>query len=187
MTTEGAVLCWGRGEHGELGNGEMGTFSASPMMVAGISDAVDVAVSRRVCARRTGGALSCWGAAPLGDGSDVNSSVPQTIDVGGPVVDVANGPSLGGATHSCAALTNGLKCWGGNASGQIGVDPAVTTYATTPGLLGGSASAVCAGANFSCRLDTDIRCWGGGTLGQLGNGNNQSSHQAVTVMSSGAA
>jgi alpha-tubulin suppressor-like RCC1 family protein len=61
------VICWGEGLDGQLGNGWTKERSA-PTKVAGITDAVEIAVSfpdsdgsMWSCARRRGGTVTCWG------------------------------------------------------------------------------------------------------------------------------
>jgi alpha-tubulin suppressor-like RCC1 family protein len=75
-----------------------------------------------------------------------------------------------GAQHTCV-LTEARQalCWGGNASGQVGVVPStsvrVPTRPQTPPLR-----ALAAGAEHTCALDVDGKawCWGSNKYGQLG-------------------
>jgi hypothetical protein len=83
----------------------------------------------RVCALTNAGAVKCWGAAPLGDGSTSSRWVAAqvsglesgvvAIGVGGARGGDATFPPTGG--HACAVMgTGGIKCWGANSSGQLG-------------------------------------------------------------------
>ena len=73
-----------------------------------------------------GGGVKCWGnnsAGQLGDGTTGNRSVP--VDVSG----LASGGSTvtAGEVHTCALMDavhgSGVKCWGYNGYGQLGVTP----------------------------------------------------------------
>jgi alpha-tubulin suppressor-like RCC1 family protein len=86
----------------------------------------------------------------------------------------AAGISAGGI-HSCAVTTGGaVKCWGYNASGQLG---AVTDSwrSSTPVSVGGlttGISAISAGGGHSCALTSGGAplCWGANEYGQVGDG-----------------
>jgi alpha-tubulin suppressor-like RCC1 family protein len=60
----GKVSCWGNNPNGALGAGaaDAGTYSVTPVEVAGITDAEDVALGVGFsCVLRKGGKVSCWG------------------------------------------------------------------------------------------------------------------------------
>ena len=74
----------------------------------------------RVCALLESGDVQCWGSSDYGavgvPGNFGSSPVPTTIDVGGPVAQIASGNS-----HRCALLVDGkLRCWGSAKFGRIG-------------------------------------------------------------------
>jgi alpha-tubulin suppressor-like RCC1 family protein len=92
-----------------------------------------------------------------------------------------------GDAHTCALLDDGgVKCWGVNDEGSLGVGddsphgsgknemgdslPAVTLG------LGAEAVAIDAGGSHACALlsDGDLKCWGLNDRGQLGLGDEQS-------------
>ncbi|MBL8777231.1 MAG: hypothetical protein JNK12_14910 [Acidimicrobiales bacterium] len=86
-----------------------------------------------------------------------------------------------GTDHSCALLGTGeVKCWGGNAYGQLGVGD-TDTRGDTPGELGDglppvdlgadrTATAIAAAGHHTCALldDGTVKCWGMNDVGQLG-------------------
>lgn len=79
-----------------------------------------------------------------------------------------------GDEHTCALYSTGIvKCWGSDASGQLGDDAAFAS-SSTPVLVSGitNATAISAGANHSCALLSNNRiwCWGSDSDGQLGDG-----------------
>lgn len=82
IRTSGAVVCWGRNDRGQLGDGTTST-NDSPQSVDGITDAVAIASgAAHTCALRESGDVYCWGDdqhGQLGRGS-VHSS-PQTSAV----------------------------------------------------------------------------------------------------------
>jgi alpha-tubulin suppressor-like RCC1 family protein len=97
LRANGTVSCWGDGTHGEAGDGTMLQSSYVPSTVAGIPDAVAIAVDRfHACALRAGGTVSCWGGSDPGqdDGGLPDSALPVTISgVSGAVAIRAGGDS----------------------------------------------------------------------------------------------
>jgi alpha-tubulin suppressor-like RCC1 family protein len=142
------------------------------------------------CALFNEGSVKCWGAngsgqLGLGDidarGDAANKMGPGIlpyVDFGGVADQIAAGGS-----HVCVRLTNGsMKCWGANASGQLGLND-TTNRGTTPDQMGANLPTVNLGAgrtaksiyasyNQTCAiLDNDtLKCWGSGASGTLGQG-----------------
>jgi alpha-tubulin suppressor-like RCC1 family protein len=117
ITAVGAVLCWGRNQSGELGDGSTND-SAIPVQVSGLGAGAR-AVSAggddsagHSCALTVSGAVVCWGsnsAGQLGDGTTTNSAVP--VQVQGQTVGLRS--VAAGGRHSCAlTATGGTVCWG---------------------------------------------------------------------------
>jgi alpha-tubulin suppressor-like RCC1 family protein len=81
----GAVLCWGDGSRGELGN-DLREARGAPVAATGLGDGVDLAAGdHHTCAVRSDGNLACWGfnegANPLGYSTypDNTSATPRNL------------------------------------------------------------------------------------------------------------
>ena len=82
LNSTGQVMCWGRGNEGQLGNG--GTFSSTtPTLVSAISGAVALVTGNgHACAWIGTCTVKCWGEntqGSVGDGTQVNKSTPVTV------------------------------------------------------------------------------------------------------------
>jgi alpha-tubulin suppressor-like RCC1 family protein len=96
-----------------------------------------------------------------------------------------------GDSHTCGLFNGGyVRCWGRNDEGQLGLghaqfegdnlpyeltvfDASGTPQPAGPINLGGPATAISAGGEFTCAIlsDQSVRCWGVNDVGQLGLGN----------------
>jgi alpha-tubulin suppressor-like RCC1 family protein len=135
LRNDGAVLCWGLGTSGQIGNGSS-TTQANATQVSGLTSGV-VAITAgaaHACALKNTGEVVCWGAngsGQLGDNSQTNRNTPVVVSStsgGSTIVSVAAGTS-----HTCAARVDGTaSCWGNNATsnGVLGINSSIaTTYA----------------------------------------------------------
>ena len=177
----GEVSCWGRNDHGQLGNGELNLSfnSAIPQQVEGLKDAVAVAAGALAtsCVLHATGEISCWGQNDLGqlgtnsDLSKDHSSVPVKIAGIQDAVSVSAGFS-----HICALIENGeIYCWGGDNLGELGTDERVDDgYSAMPVKVSGisDAVAISAGLHHTCAVHQtgETTCWGSDISGQLGDG-----------------
>jgi alpha-tubulin suppressor-like RCC1 family protein len=182
----GDLKCWGRDNHGQLGDGGSNTDTNTPS-----STAIDLGTGRtavavdagdyHTCAILDNGDMKCWGydfKGQLGDGgSNTNTNAPSStaIDLGTGRTAVA---VSAGAYHTCAILDNSdLKCWGWDDYGQLG-DGGTNTDTNAPSSTaidldtGRTAVAVSAGAYHTCAIldNGDLKCWGWDDYGQLGDG-----------------
>lgn len=187
LREDGAVLCWGRGLHGQLGSGHIGYVGNDerPVEVGPVELAESVtglwAGGSRTCARTVSDEVLCWG----GGASSMGYGVPTSAHLGDDEPPDSLGPlTLGGSVDdmviggpSCALLEGGaLRCWGAD-SPSVGADYGEVigddeSPATVPPLeLGGAVVAV-AGAAHVCAVieGGDLRCWGSNGAGQLGYG-----------------
>lgn len=186
----GVVSCWGDNIGLQLGNGGTSTTDVpTPANVVALTGAVDVeAGDLFACARLGAGTVSCWGdnaslQLGLGVAGTTDRSTPS------PVVNLTNvtGLAVGGA-HACAVIGDGgLRCWGENGSGQIGLGGTSTTDVNTPTSPAGlpAVSQACAGDAFTCAVTAGanpaLYCWGINTNGQLGNGTTTLSRSPVLM------
>jgi hypothetical protein len=192
---DGAVWCWGRNDHGELGvaptsavpDGCAGPCDPEPARVPGLDrrEAPDAAVDA------ADGAVERDAATP--------DAPEEPIDVA-PVRDALAPPSMvprglaAGATFACAVLDDStVRCWGDDTDAQLGDGRRVrdpqrpVMVIATPGAartnpLQGVAS-VAAGAASACALlgDGSLRCWGSNVSGALGNGTTSAQSGPVPV------
>ena len=176
LTTTGGVTCFGYNGNGQLGTGDYPSSNLITVnAVLGLSRGVSAiaAGAQYNCVATSSGGVKCWGwngNGQLGDGTVKQRFEP--VDVLGLSSGIRS--IVAGKWHACA-LTNdgGVKCWGHNASGQLG--DGTTTQRLTPvdviGLRSGVA-ALAAGADHTCAL-TDrgtMKCWGFNGFGQGGDG-----------------
>jgi len=170
---DSSLWCWGRNNHGQLGDGST-TSSNSPVSVTLGGFPVQVSSGTgHTCAVLTDASLKCWGDnsnGQLGDGtnSDRNTPVPISFSGGKKVLAIS-----AGASHTCAVLDDrSLQCWGENGDGQLGLGTSVDSNSPSEVSVGGHVVAVSSGGSHTCALlsNQDLKCWGGNDKGQLGTG-----------------
>jgi alpha-tubulin suppressor-like RCC1 family protein len=115
---DGTLWAWGMNNAGQIGNGQQliagGSTSYFYPQYVGSGFKTVVAAWDRTFAIKTDGSLWAWGSAPLGDGTNQNSSVPKLIGTGFTMV-------APGGNHAIAVKTDGsVWVWGLNGSGQLG-------------------------------------------------------------------
>ena len=191
LTSAGAVKCWGWNQYGQLGDGNEGQDTNTPVDVSGLTNGVTAisANALHACALTTAGHVECWGS------TFDNEQAPRTTNSDVPIVVSGLG---GGATaitagglHACAInRAGGVECWGTNGNGQLGngsttdSDKPVEVSTLTSGV---TALAVGSTDDFfpthSCVLTSAgaATCWGLNVHGQLGNGSTTDSTRPVEV------
>lgn len=173
LSRSGAVLCWGRNDEGQLGDGSTSNRSL-PAQVVGLTEGV-IAIAAgesHSCAAKDDGSVVCWGSNLLGQlGNGTQSLAPTTTPVAVSGLTGARALALGGS-HSCALRTDdALWCWGDSSFGQINL---AGGQRPTPLLVSSGVSAVAAGDSHTCLLKSSgpVQCVGYALFGQLGRGDN---------------
>jgi alpha-tubulin suppressor-like RCC1 family protein len=186
LLTGGGVKCWGYNFFGQLGNNST-TNTKIPVDVSGLGTDIKAisAGGNHTCALTLAlGAAKCWGYnffGQVGNNSTTNSNVP--VDV--PVIGFGGLAISAGAAHSCAIVIGGAaKCWGFNASGQVGNNSTANSkLPVNVSGLGSGVQALSAGVSHTCALTSggSATCWGANLSGQLGNGLSGLSSAPVNV------
>ena len=90
-----------------------------------------------------------------------------------------------GDSHSCAATSSGVACWGNNSVGQFGDGTTMNSAAPLfPGALSGGLKTIAASATTTCGLNSSgtLLCWGDNSKGQFGAGDTTSSLTPRTTL-----
>jgi hypothetical protein len=175
LTTGGGVKCWGSGE---LGDGTT-TTSLVPVDVSGLASGVSAIATGadHTCAVTHGGGVKCWGTnlyGQLGNGITTEIAAGVPVEVSGLASNVI--AIAAGNDHACALTSRGgVKCWGNNGFGQVGIGTtaefAVPIPVDASGLVGGVIEIAAAGWHTCARTrSSGVKCWGADYLGQLGIG-----------------
>ena len=88
-----------------------------------------------------------------------------------------------GAAHACLlAPDGGVRCWGGNDKGQVGIDD-MADQLRPVGVTTAPSQRLVAGDEHACVLDADgaVACWGSNRRGQLGVGSVTDQARPVVV------
>jgi len=118
----GSVWCWGRNDHGTLGDGSAVFFATLPVEVRGLGQNVVQLASNasHTCARKDDGTLWCWGSnyeGQLGDGTTTDRAMPVQVQLPTRVRQVA----VSSEDRTCAVLDDGTAwCWGNNDGCELG-------------------------------------------------------------------
>ncbi|NOK33289.1 RTX toxin [Corallococcus exercitus] len=190
MLNDGTVRCWGYGQFGQLGYESTNPVGDAPTRLPYTAGAVKLlgkatklaTGANHSCALLDSGLVRCWGqnnygqlgynsTNPVGDGEPVASY--GYVNLGGPAIRIAAGDN-----HTCAVMdTGGVRCWGLNQYGQLGLkrpdnvgDNEQPWQAGEVDMGGAKATDIAAGSAHTCALLTTgkLLCWGRNQFGQLG-------------------
>lgn len=141
------------------------------------------------CVVRNGG-VKCWGsnfAGQLGDGTTTPRTSPvDVVGLQAGVVSIAVG--IGSA---CALMgSGGVRCWGDNASGQLGDGTQISRHTPVEVVgLGAPATSISVGWGHACAVTVvgGAKCWGNNASGALGDGTTTTRSTPVEVFPPGSA
>jgi alpha-tubulin suppressor-like RCC1 family protein len=175
LQSSGGIKCWGRGEHGENGDGSF-VHHFSPVSVLGIDSAVAMASGIwHTCAVSSDGTVRCWGDngnGKLGTGNTISYAVPTPV-VGIDGVQTGAVAVAAALSHTCVLLRDhSIQCFGDDSFGQLGdgqYDESWVPWAAQPPM---TASALALGYGYTCAVvaPDSVKCWGRGDSGTLGDG-----------------
>ena len=200
VTSTGAVLAWGLGNEGQLGNDSTGS-SGVPVTVnlpAGTKVTAVAVGAMHSLALTSTGAVFAWGYntdGELGDGGTANSDVPVKVKL--PAGTKVTAIAAGGYDSLAVTSTGTVFAWGYNADGELGdggtANSHVPVRVKLPGGMkvtavaaGGSLTGVgvtIAGPGHSLALTSTgaVFAWGYNADGELGDGGTANSHVPVRV------
>lgn len=137
LSDAGRIKCWGSNDAGQLGQGEpAASKGTSPSEMGDALPFVDLGDRQlatdlqcgfyHCCAKTLQNTMKCWGANDAGQlgigdsqsrgrGADMGDQLPFTKLPAGERVQSMD---LNGNT-TCATTDSGMRCWGGNTSGQL--------------------------------------------------------------------
>ena len=204
VTDKGAVVCWGIGDNGRLGNNSA-VNSGTPVEVLEsdgnsgtipLKGAVEVKGGiEHTCALTSEGTVKCWGKGQNGQLGNGGTAVTQSTAVDALVSNTDQTP-LGdivqistGGYHTCALTSGGnVKCWGRDLYGELSnVETGQQTYPTDMTIVGSTliegVKAISAGESHTCILGSrnNISCSGRNNQGQLGSGSTTDQNNLITV------
>jgi alpha-tubulin suppressor-like RCC1 family protein len=171
VQTDGSLWCWGSPLYGLDGHGPSAVSVVPPARIGSDTDWAQVAIgdSNFACARKTTGAIACWGyngVGNIGDGTTTTRTTPTIVGTDTDWTQVTTGSS-----HTCALKSNGAAwCWGGNGYGQVGDGTRVANRPSPTRVVDSGYVAIDAHASTTCGIKTDgsIACWGADDSAQAG-------------------
>jgi hypothetical protein len=177
----GHLACWGRGDLGQLGDGNEGDgyLSHIPSRVQRevdgeaeyILDASQVAAGFQHTCALSSGRVECWGSNNAGQlGVAPSALLGSRIALPVPGLETTELDELVAAGfHTCARAGANVLCWGSNFDQELASDNG-NVGLPTPVELPAAAVSIAAGQFFACALTQGgaIYCWGTNTYGERG-------------------
>jgi alpha-tubulin suppressor-like RCC1 family protein len=184
LLKNGAVMDWGSGLDGALGDGTT-EGSSVPVAVSGLSEPVKAIAAGEAfsLALLSNGTVMAWGrnsSGQLGNGTTTSSDVPVEVKGLTGVTAIASGGDF-----ALAVLSNGtVMAWGANGSGQLG--NGTETSSDVPVAVSGlkEVTAVAGGGQDGLALLSNgtVKAWGNNTEGELGDGSHTGPENCGTFM-----
>lgn len=192
LRNDGVVFAWGANGSGQLGIGQNGGASATPVQVLGLTNITAIAAAGNFSlALRSDNVVFAWGnnaAGQLGFGDVIFRLSPEQIPNLTDVVAIATGTEHSFAIRSDATVL----AWGNNQDGQLGLgDLALHRVPTQVTALNGLGIKQLAAGDFHSLARAEngtIRAWGSNVRGQVGTSdgfNNVSTPVLVPVLVDG--
>lgn len=166
LMANSTMRCWGKAAR--FRPAASSTEETHPVIISmgttALSNITQIAIGRvHTCILQGDGTVRCWGTnqyGQLGTGGALTGAYDYSRSS---VSDLSPTAIAAGDDHTCALLDSGtVKCWGNNASGQIGDGGMVIR--STPASVSGITDAVAISASYatSCALHGDgrVSCWG---------------------------
>ncbi len=182
LREDGNAVCWGENAGGASVPGLPSVAAAPPTLITLATNWLQLALgSGYTCIGRQADVLAtCFGV--NNRGQLTGAETPGPIDIPAEF----NFAEIDGATaHVCGRTATGeMYCWGENADGQLGVNPATVPFsATVRQMLVPPVGDIAIGSRHSCaRVGETVQCWGDNNTGQLGDGTETDSLTPVNAM-----
>ncbi len=198
----GKIKCWGFNGFGQLGLGNVRNWGDNPNEMGenlpftdlGREKPISLSIggTHHTCALFKEGRVKCWGnndygRLGLGD-IEMRGDDPGEMGVNLPYIDLGNDKVVSlvsGFAHTCAQFqSGGIKCWGRNGYGQLGLGDR-SDRGDDPSEMGENLPyidlgeekviSVACGFDHTCALleSGRAKCWGINKFGQLGLGDTQ--------------
>ncbi|AKU93977.1 BNR repeat domain protein [Labilithrix luteola] len=176
ISRSGFASCWGYNASGVVGNGSAAPEILFPAAVVQPEAFVSLSTNTsHACAVGVSGALYCWGSnayGQLGLENLTKVAVPTLVPN---LVSAADLAAVAcGNEHTCVLTrTGGVRCWGSNRLGQLGIGNTEAREHAVDTLAPSSASRqIVAGDDYTCVVSSSgaVQCWGlvYGTVSPLG-------------------
>lgn len=186
---DGALKCWGSLCSSLNGSNQcVWTNNTTPVTVGGLTSGVTrLALGQATVCVVHNGELKClWDGERglLGNGAGVDAIVPISVPgLSANIESIAIARGSDGL-HACAVQSGGMKCWGDNFRGQLGIATEGDGYGpTTPTYFATGVKSVATGAATTCATltDTSFRCFGQNINGEFGSGDGRVNTVPVTA------
>ena len=193
LKSDGTVWCWGDGDDGQLGDGDLDAHNSLPTQVKtsasnNLTDVMQIAVGlSHTCAIKSDTTMVCWGnghSGQLGYGAYSHRAYAVSVSNLTDVVQIS-----GGSSTTCAVNSSGRAfCWGASSNGLLSHGD--TSNKGTPQAVKENATdnlenvrQISIGWTHACAVfhDGTGRCWGNGDDGRLGDGHQENRLYPVLV------